>query len=278
MAGNKVVTAITQIEEQRLSYNGISWDEWSTTNEPEITDGSVIEIGGALYNFSANEDIDSTAQWAGIGNDTIVYCYVVTGGGGATCTGVLSTTAPSWDEAKQGWYNGSDRCYGIIYKDSGGNYTQKTLLMTRDYGITYQGISFINSANADKILRFASDAYILWDESDDQLEFECKTEFNDTVHFNNTVDGDNTISGDAINKTSLTTGSQALGVGGTWTPPAGIYNINSTIANITLDLYIGGAWRNGGTSFQGLVACNGSHMRIREIGGGATTVYYQKLD
>ena len=112
----------------------MTFDELNTTLEPEITAGSKIEIAGSLYEFTALEDIDPDADWAGFGNSTLIYCKIVTGGGGDTCTSKLTTTKPTWNSAKQGFYDGSDRYYGYIYKNSNGDYTRKYI-----YGLLSDG-------------------------------------------------------------------------------------------------------------------------------------------
>jgi hypothetical protein len=57
---------------------------------------------------------------------------------GAVATAEVSATPPVWDTAKQGWYNAAltKRCIGSIYKDAGGNYTEKTIFINRELGIS----------------------------------------------------------------------------------------------------------------------------------------------
>jgi hypothetical protein len=122
MAGSQVEVALTQIEKQRLGYQAVSLTNFDTDNEPEIAAGSKVEIGGALFEFSANESITG---WGGIGNDNDVYIKLVVDG--TSVTAEFTTSAPSWDTAKHGWYDGLDRYIGGLYKDGSGNYTAKYL-------------------------------------------------------------------------------------------------------------------------------------------------------
>lgn len=75
-------------------------------------------------------------------------------------------------------------------------------------------------------------------------------------------------------------GSQSIaGTGGTWAPPAGIYNFSSQFAlspsSVNFELYISGAWR---ASVAGTIAiCDGTNMRWVNDSAGAITIYYQKM-
>ena len=153
----------------RKGYIAISLDSWSDSNEPTITEGSIFECGGSIYSCNADEDIDPGGAWAGIGNDTLTYVYFNPN----SLIFVITTTAPTWDDQQQGYYDATNthRYLLTIYKDGSGNYTQKTIILDRERGITDSGISFLNSANEDKIIRFASDAYIQWDESEGSFSY-----------------------------------------------------------------------------------------------------------
>jgi hypothetical protein len=158
MAGSQVseAVALTILQAQRLGYIALSFDEWTTTNEPEIQAGSKIEIAGSMYTFGSAEDIDPDGDWAGFANSTQIYCKLVVSG--TSVTSKLTTTAPTWDEAKQGYYGTGvsvlHRYYAAIYKDSSGNYDRKCIYRGRnlidsdtvkiniDGGITTDGTSF----------------------------------------------------------------------------------------------------------------------------------------
>jgi len=164
MAGEQITVAVTQVDEQRRGYMAISLDEWTSTNEPEITEGSRVEIKNALFKFPANEDIDASAGWGAIANDTQVYGYFVVAGANITCE--LTTTEPEWDEEFQGWYTAigsTNRFWGGIYKDSGGNYADKfiyegrtlkytdTLKITEIGDIESEGTTIISRGGIDAV-------------------------------------------------------------------------------------------------------------------------------
>ncbi len=154
MAGEQITVAVTQVNEQRRGYQNITLTEWTSTNEPAINEGGRVEIQNALYKFPANEDIDASNNWAGFGNDTQIYGYYLVGGGGATVTCELTTTAPTWQEEFGAWYDtatDTNRFWGGIYKNAGGNYADKFL---------YDGRNFIYSDNFIKMTS-ATDTNIL---------------------------------------------------------------------------------------------------------------------
>jgi len=74
----------------------VSLTNYNTTAESQVAAGSVIEIGGALYNFDSNELI------TGSPSDGTVYIMAVPSGDIVTCA--YTNTAPTWSDSKQGWY------------------------------------------------------------------------------------------------------------------------------------------------------------------------------
>ena len=120
MAGSQILIALTQIEKQRLGYQAISLTNFALTTEPQIAAGSKVEIGEALFEFTAPESITG---WAGIGVSQNVYIKLTVAGVAVTAS--FTITAPTWSESKQGFYVGLDRYIGGLYKDGGGLYTKK---------------------------------------------------------------------------------------------------------------------------------------------------------
>ena len=132
--------AVNTVDFLSVGHIQISLTDWTDGAEPEITSGSVLEIGGSIFYASGDDDLDVAGAWGGIANDTLVYIYYSVSG--TTATAELSTTAPTWDDAKQGWYNAgaTKRCVGSIYKDSGGNYDQKTIFLDQFNKKKYPGL------------------------------------------------------------------------------------------------------------------------------------------
>lgn len=115
--GIQVTVSANQIDKERLGYSAISLDSLIATTAVTIKAGSKVEVGGALYEFTVDET-ESGGTFAAISVSTPAFMYVVPAG--AATTWIYSSTAPAWDVAKQGWYNGSNRCLGGLFKDAAG--------------------------------------------------------------------------------------------------------------------------------------------------------------
>ena len=134
-----VSVAVTRLEEGQKGYNGVTLTNFANdTTEPGIAQGSVIEIAGALYEFTGPEP-ETVASWGGVGNGTQAYIEITAGG--STATAAWTTTPPSWDTDKQGFYRSSlVRTVGGSFKDGSGNATKKflysdpNLISLRKYG------------------------------------------------------------------------------------------------------------------------------------------------
>jgi hypothetical protein len=124
MAFAQVTVAATCIEKQRRGYQAISLTHFADLLEPEISIGSTVEIGDALFEADANLAITG---WGGIAVSSDVYIKLAVAG--AAITAAFTITAPTWSASKQGWYNvaETERYIGGLYKDASGDYTEKYL-------------------------------------------------------------------------------------------------------------------------------------------------------
>jgi len=82
-----------------IGKHTVSLTNYNATTESKIAAGSKIEVNGSLYKFTADETITGTVS------DGIIYIYIIPAG--ATCTAEYTNTAPTWDDAKQGFYGTS---------------------------------------------------------------------------------------------------------------------------------------------------------------------------
>lgn len=169
MATQIVDIDINILEKQLLGYYGISTTNW-TGGTPSIASGSKWECAGALYEATSDTDCGTVGEFGAIGNDTLAYCYYSP----VDLAFHWTATAPDFSTSKQGFYgSGGSATYRYVlsvYKDSLGAYTQLTLLLHRNAGVMYQGLNLGGqSANADRVMRFATDASITWDESEDKF-------------------------------------------------------------------------------------------------------------
>lgn len=122
MSLSQITVAASALEKQRLGYQAISLTNFDNDSEPQIAAGSVVEIGGALFEAAANENI---TRWSEVSNNTDAWIKLVVSG--STATAEFTHIAPTWSTSKQGWYSGPQRRIGGLYKDGSGNYTIKWL-------------------------------------------------------------------------------------------------------------------------------------------------------
>ena len=168
MAGTSYAIGSDQLAQQRLGYMAISLTNFDDTLVSEIALGSRLEIAGAVVGFEANESMG--ANWAAMPQGN-VYARIDS----VALTSAYTTTAPTWDDELQGWYDatGQYRYYARLYKDAGGNYTQKALYSNiRGVLHTNEGLALNTGANGDQEIRFANDALFSWDEANDRWNFD----------------------------------------------------------------------------------------------------------
>jgi hypothetical protein len=86
-------------------YDGISLTEWAAGDEdkPQIAAGSVIEIDGAIAKFTTQTALTDEGGLAD------GWCYIKFVVSGSDVVPTLTNTFGTWDTAKQGFYDGTDR-------------------------------------------------------------------------------------------------------------------------------------------------------------------------
>ena len=91
----------------------------------EYVNGTSIKVYPGIYDLDAkgkNVSWDSALTVTGLsGTDQWVYIYLdysAISGTTVTASEIIgSTTTPSWNDSKHGWYNGDDRCIFAVYFD-----------------------------------------------------------------------------------------------------------------------------------------------------------------
>ena len=117
-AGNTDLTNLFETVDMQRKGFIVEIDE---TNK-QVEQGAVMDINGGLYYTDADTDItDNGTAWSSISNSTFFYVYAV---GGGTDEFQYSTSAPSFDSSKGGWYNGNNLAVCKGYKDSSGNFAE----------------------------------------------------------------------------------------------------------------------------------------------------------
>lgn len=138
MANAIVTQRDTQLERQRAGYIQLSLTNFTTDDEPTIAAGSVVEISGTLYSVTGNESITG---WAGISNGPAWIKLVPDGTDPFTAE--YTDVAPTWLDAKQGWYEGTgtDRYVAGLTKTGASGYEDKFNMTAVERGAFYpQGI------------------------------------------------------------------------------------------------------------------------------------------
>lgn len=91
------LTAIMDtLQATRQGHFKLSLTEMDTTDEPVICSGSIIDLNGSLIYFNDDETITGTPA---DGNLYVKLIY-----GSSTVTAEYTSTAPTFDTSKNGWY------------------------------------------------------------------------------------------------------------------------------------------------------------------------------
>jgi len=148
--GNFNLTAITEtIGKAYKGKNDVTLSNYDGTGAPVVYIGSVFDNNGALYIVSGSDE--TPTGYAGITVSSTFYLVFDV----SALAFIYTSTAPTWNDALQGWYNGNDRYLFSMYKDSGGTlYENKRLLTTQN------NINFSNDVNIENDLNVENDANI----------------------------------------------------------------------------------------------------------------------
>jgi len=233
------VTDIEQLQAQRIGYMAVSLTEYDSDLEPEIAEGSVLEIGGAVYEAAADEPITG---WGGIGNSNDVYILIDAGTLGA----VFTLVAPTWSTTKQGWYDGLDRYVAKLYKDAGGDYTDKGLLQG--------GPEIRNAAVGADAIR--------------------TSQIQDAVITNAKI-ADLAVTNEKLSQSFDAEQTQPIGATSAWVIPAGWYWLWG-VANVNIEVFLVAAWRSVGVGPL-FACCDGTNVRAYNTAGGGRDLIYRKL-
>lgn len=169
MAGDVIANSLEQLQQQRKSVIPMSVSNFDSESlEAEILAGSLIEISGSVVLFSSDETISG---WSALAAG-ICYAYIH----GVNLTAHWTSTPPTWSGEKQAYYDatGAHRFFMRALKGAGGEQSQKAIYFSRSMLIMYSGIGINPLADGDRSIRFATDASILLDESEDAFDLSDK--------------------------------------------------------------------------------------------------------
>jgi hypothetical protein len=118
-----------------VGHINIGLTNFDNDSLPAIAQGSKCEIGGSYFFAASDQAVTGSATASSVN-----YIYIETDG-----DVVWSTTAPTWDDTKSGWYNGTDRAVARLYRDGSSNYLDK-------YVYSQNQISVIREVDAGGLL------------------------------------------------------------------------------------------------------------------------------
>lgn len=109
-----------------IGKHDITLSNFGNDSAPVVKIGSKFENNGALFKVLTGDE--TPTGYAGMTNSTIFYLYYDESGG----VFIYSNTAPTWNHTLQGWYNGNDRAFFSMFKDSGGTLYQSKLKLSNN--------------------------------------------------------------------------------------------------------------------------------------------------
>ena len=98
-----------------------NWD--ATTTKPAIAQGSIIEVGGSLYQADADTALTDEA---GLIDGTVHIKLVPAGGGASVVPTLTNDVIPAWDGNKAGWYDTDDKFLPYEMTKASAVYTLKS--------------------------------------------------------------------------------------------------------------------------------------------------------
>jgi len=137
-----------------------NWD--ASTTIPEITEGSIIEVGGSFY--QADADTALTPE-GGIANGTVHIKLVPAGGGASVVPTLTNDSIPAWDGNKAGWYDSDDKFLPFEMVKASAVYTLKgeykdqqlsDTLFVSTAGVYSKGIKTDTTAFKTKVIEIGS--------------------------------------------------------------------------------------------------------------------------
>ncbi len=129
------------VDLQRVTYQGLSLTNYDNTALPAIAAGSLAEVAGTLFKLTVEEAITG---WGGVAVGAAYIKLVPAGTDPDTVTAEFTDTAPTWSDAKQGWYGtaaaANHKYIGGLHRVDAATYYNKYLI-TKQVGFV-SGLGF----------------------------------------------------------------------------------------------------------------------------------------
>jgi len=184
--GDVDLTALMNtVDIQRVTFQGLSLTNYDNTALPAIAAGSLVEVGGTLFKFSIEEAITA---WAGVAAGVAYIKLVPAGVTPDTVTAEFTDTAPTWSDAKQGWYgtvaSANHRYVASLDKVDAATYSNKNVYNGR-YGERPMRSRSRVTKNDAQIIATVTATLI---EFDDEV-YDNLSEYDDAVNYRFTASG-----------------------------------------------------------------------------------------
>lgn len=105
-------------------FYGLSFNNIGNNTKPTIQTNSTVEVNGELFRFNAVETITLTPS--------VGECYVKCYKSGSVIVAEMTSTAPTFNGLKNGWYSGDHR-YVMRLNYDGTNYFYKKIMNKERY-------------------------------------------------------------------------------------------------------------------------------------------------
>ena len=116
MAGARITDSLTEYNNIKKGFMTQGLTNWATTDRPAIPAGFTIEIGGSVYQFAAEEEIDLGA----LSGAQRLYVVITVDSADAVSAEFSTTFPATFNSALNGWYDGADRYlpYSVYWNGS----------------------------------------------------------------------------------------------------------------------------------------------------------------
>ena len=169
--GDVDLTALMNtVDLQRVNRLALSLTNYDNTALPAIAAGSLAEVAGAWFKFTAEEAITG---WAGVAVGAAYIKLVPAGTDPDTVTAEFTDTAPTWSDAKQGWYGtvaaANHRYIATLIKIDAATYAAKNIYNGRYGERPMRSRSRVTKNNAQSITNNVTTIVQFDDEEYDNL-------------------------------------------------------------------------------------------------------------
>jgi hypothetical protein len=132
LGATDVTLMAAAIDKNSKGLAQITISEYDSDSACVVKVGSVFECNGATFLVSGTDE--TPTGYDDITVSTAFYLYYDE----SEDEFIYSETAPTWSDSLQGWYNGNDRAFFSMYKDSTGvYYNRKRQIKNKPIGAKY---------------------------------------------------------------------------------------------------------------------------------------------